>query len=122
MYAPGDGPRPVTKWVSFDDIGEVKDMIIDQRPLKRTVNGNELFPSSINYPIGKNIFEIYKRDKFNDKPNVYRYKTEKELSKFDSDNDDDFTENEQSSSFKNSLMFDESNSNLKKSVYRYKMV
>jgi len=42
------------------------------------------------------------------KLNVYRYKTEKELSKFD-DDDDDVTENEQSSSFKNSLMFDESN-------------
>jgi len=29
MYAPGDGLRPVTKWVSFDDIGEVEDMITD---------------------------------------------------------------------------------------------
>jgi len=60
MYAPGDGPRPVTKWISFDDIREVQDMIIGHGPLKGTVNENGPFPNTIYYPIGKNIFETYK--------------------------------------------------------------
>ena len=55
----GDGPRPVTKLVSFDDIGEVKDMTIDQGPLKGTINENGPLPRTIHYPIGKNIFEMY---------------------------------------------------------------